>query len=86
MKSKSGQRGILFQIEGWKSQESFVSFKDQLRQSPAERRSRFFQRFAYSISASAKNVNQQTVNIRAKFFLQLRGFGSKMEKKKEAII
>ena len=81
MKSKSGQRGILFQIEGWNSQEYFVYFKDQLGQRPAERRSRFFQRFAYSISASAKNVNQQTVNIRTKFFLQSRGFGSKMGKK-----
>ena len=27
MKSKSGQRGILFQIEVWKSQESFTYFK-----------------------------------------------------------
>ena len=43
MKSKSGQRGILFQIEVWKSQESFTYFKIfkpiSWGKRPAERRS-----------------------------------------------
>ena len=45
----SGQRGILFQIEIWKSQESFTYFKIfkpiSWGKRPAERRSRLIQRF-----------------------------------------
>ncbi len=48
---KSGQRGILFQIEVWKSQEYFVYFKIfkpiSWDERPAERRSRLIQRFPY---------------------------------------
>ena len=47
--AKSDQRGILFQIEVWKLQESFTYFKIfkpiSWDKRPAERRSRFIQRF-----------------------------------------
>ena len=53
---KSGQRGILFQIKVWKSQESFTYFKifkpTSRGKRPAERRSRLIQRFQTKLAGS----------------------------------